>query len=408
MPSVEVELDPAAAGFDPDRLDRLDRRLARFVDEGRLAGWQVVISRHGKVVHASCRGERDAARHLPIEPDTIYRIFSMTKPVTALAAMMLVEQGEMLLTDPISRWLPEFANPRVYVGGSDLAPTTVPAAEPIRVRHLLTHTAGFAYAFLRAHPVAMMYRNAGLDEFTGKVGTLAEMSEQWGSMPLVFEPGTEWQYSIASDVLGRLIEVVSGTPLDAFFDKHILGPLGMVDTAFRVTEGKRDRLAELYLATPAGFTPATAIAETILADRWLSGGAGLVSTAHDFRRFTQLLLHDGEFDGVRLLAPATARLMHANHLPGGGDLASVGRPIYAEFPMNGMGFGLSMATMLDLAASGMAGSVGDYGWGGFASTAFVIDPALDLTYEFYTQLMPSSQLPIRPLLRQLIHQAIVA
>jgi CubicO group peptidase (beta-lactamase class C family) len=407
MGSVEVELEPAAAGFDPDRLDRLDRRLARFIDDGLMAGWQVVVSRHGKVVHASCRGERDVERHLPIEPDTIYRIFSMTKPITALAAMMLVEQGELLLTDPISRWLPEFGNPQIYVGGSDLAPITVPAGEPIRVRHLLTHTAGFAYAFLRAHPVAMMYRNAGLDEFTSKVRTLAEMCEQWAGMPLVFEPGTEWQYSISSDVLGRLIEVVSGSSLDAFFDKHILGPLGMTDTAFRVPEDKRNRLAELYLATPAGFTPATGIAETILTDRWLSGGAGLVSTAHDYRRFTQLLLGNGELDGVRLLAPATARLMHTNHLPGGADLASVGRPLYAEFPMEGMGFGLSVATLQDVAASGLAGSVGDYGWGGFASTVFVVDPALDLTYEFYTQLMPSTALPIRPLLRQLIHQAII-
>jgi len=407
MTNLEVEIEPAAAGFDPDRLNRLDNRLGRFVDEGRLAGWQVVVSRHGKVVHASCRGERDAARHLPIESDTIYRIFSMTKPITALAAMILVEQGELLLTDPISRWLPEFANPRIFVGGSDLAPTTVPATEPIRVRHLLNHTAGFAYGFLRAHPVAMMYRNAGLDEFGAGSNTLAQMCEQWAAMPLVFEPGTEWQYSIASDVLGRLIEVVSGTPLDAFFDKHILGPLGMVDTAFRMPEDKRDRLAELYLSTPAGFTAASSISEAIFTERWPSGGAGLVSTAADYRRFTQLLLRDGELDGVRLLAPATARLMHANHLPGNQDLASVGRLLFAEFPMTGMGFGLSMATMLDVAAAGMAGSVGDYGWGGFASTAFVVDPKLDLTYEFYTQLMPSSALPIRPLLRQLIHQAIV-
>jgi len=407
MTSLDVELEPAAAGFDPDRLARLDRRLARFIDDGLLPGWQLVISRHGKVVHASCRGERDAARHLPIEPDTIYRIFSMTKPITALAAMMLVEQGELQLSDPISRWLPEFANPRIYVGGSDLAPSTVPATEPIRVRHLLTHTAGLTYAFLRANPVAMMYCDAGLDEFTSKAGTLAEMSQQWAAMPLVFEPGTQWQYSVASDVLGRLIEVVSGSSLDAFFDKHILGPLGMADTAFRVPADKRDRLAELYLATSSGFAPATSIAEAMLAERWLSGGAGLVSTAHDFHRFSQLLLHDGELDGVRLLAPASARLMHANHLPGGGDLASVGQPLYAEFPMHGVGFGLSVAPMLDVVASGMAGSVGDYGWGGFASTVFVVDPALELTFEFYTQLIPSSALPIRPLLRQLIHQAIV-
>ncbi|HTZ43270.1 MAG TPA: serine hydrolase domain-containing protein [Jatrophihabitans sp.] len=408
MTGIEIEADPAEAGFDPDRLARLDRRLGRFVDEGRLPGWQVVVSRHGKVVHASCYGERDVAAHLPVEPDTLFRIYSMTKPVTALAAMMLVEQGELLLTDPIGTWLPEFAEPRIFAGGTDLEPVTVPAAEPIRVRHLLTHTAGFAYGFLRSHPVALMYRNAGLDEFGGGGQTLAEITRQWASMPLVFEPGSEWQYSIASDVLGRLIEVISGEPLDAFFDRHILGPLGMTDTGFVVPEAQRHRLAELYAATPAGFARADRLAGAALTERWPSGGGGLVSTARDYQRFTQLLLRDGELDGVRLLAPATARLMHTNFLPDNQDLASFGRPLFAESPLVGVGFGLSLSTTIDVPASGMAASVGDYGWGGFASTAFTVDPALELTYEFYTQLMPSTAVPVRPLLRQLVHQAIVA
>jgi len=408
MAGVAVELDPSEAGFDPARLARLDGRLRRFVDDGRLPGWQLVVNRHGKVVHTTCYGQRDVERGLPIEPDTRYRIFSMTKPITALAIMMLVEQGELLLTDEIRRWLPEFAEPRVYAGGSDLAPATVPATEPIRVRHLLTHTAGLSYGFLRANPVAMMYRNAGLAEFGNGDRTLAELCQAWAALPLVFRPGTEWQYSVASDVLGRLVEVVSGQSLESFFDQHILGPLGMRDTSFRVAEADRDRLAALYQAGPDGFSPAArSMAESVFAPRWPSGGGGLVSTAADYRRFTQLLLGDGSFDGVRLLAPATARLMHANHLPGNQDLASFGQPLYAETPMVGVGFGLSMSTVIDPVACGMAASLGDYGWGGLASTTFTVDPVLDLSYEFYTQLVPSSALPIRPLLRQLVHQSII-
>ncbi|MGI8667672.1 MAG: serine hydrolase domain-containing protein [Jatrophihabitans sp.] len=407
MTGIEVSTDPAELGFDAGRLARIDSRLARFVDEGRLAGWQVVVTRRGQVAHASCYGQRDVARNLPIEPDTLYRIYSMTKPVTSVAAMMLWEQGEFQLTDPIAQWLPEFAEPRVYVAGSDLAPATVPATEPIRVRHLLSHTAGLTYSFLRGHPVDARYRNAGLDEFANPGSSLAELSTRWAEQPLLFQPGSQWCYSVATDVLGRLVEVISGMSLNAFFDKHIIGPLGMTDTSFVVAEQHRNRLAELYTATPDGFARAGSLAEAAFTERWPSGGAGLVSSAADYHRFSQLLLRGGELAGVRLLAPATVALMSANQLPGGVDLASFGRPLYAESPMRGVGFGYGLSTTIDVAASGMAASVGDYGWGGLASTAFTVDPARELTMLLFTQLIPSSALPLRGLLRQLVHQAIV-
>ncbi|MDQ2837972.1 MAG: beta-lactamase family protein [Actinomycetota bacterium] len=408
MTAIEVTADPAEVGVDADRLKRIDSRLARYVAEGRLPGWQAVVTRRGQVVHASSHGLRDVASNLPVEPDTLFRIYSMTKPVTSVAAMMLWEQGEFQLTDPIRKWLPEFAEPQVYVAGSDLAPATVPATEPIRVRHLLTHTAGLTYGFMRSHPVDARYRSAGLDEFSNWTDSLAQMSQRWAAQPLVFQPGAEWQYSVATDVLGRLVEVISGMSLEAFFDKHILGPLKMTDTSFVVAEANRSRLAELYNATPDGFLAAGKQSTAVLTARWPSGGHGLVSSAHDYHRFSQLLLRGGELDGVRLLAPSTVALMTTNHLPGGVDLAGYGRPLFAESPMRGVGFGYGMSTTIDVPASGMAGSVGDYGWGGLASTVFTVDPARELTMLFFTQLIPSSALPLRALFRQLVHQAIVA
>jgi CubicO group peptidase (beta-lactamase class C family) len=407
MNAVEVELDPAEAGLDPGRLARIEPRLARYVEDGLMPGWLAVISRHGKIVYVGCHGQRDVARGLPVQADTLFRIYSMTKPITSVAAMMLWEHGEFELNDPISKWLPEFAEPRVFQGGTDLNPVTLPATEPIRVRHLLTHTAGLTYSFHRSHPVDARYRAAGLDEFGDGSPTLAEMSQRWAAQPLVFQPGSEWLYSVATDVLGRLIEVISGQSLDSFFDEHILGPLGMSDTHFTVAAADADRLAQLYTAIPNGFAPVGSRSQSALADRWKSGGGGLTSTAWDYHRFSQLLLRGGELDGVRLLAPSTVTLIRTNQLPGGVDLQVYGRPVFAESPMPGVGFGYGVSTIIDLPASRLAGSVGDFGWGGLASTVFTVDPARQLTITFFTQLIPSSALPIRPLLRQLVHQAIV-
>ena len=410
---LKAEIDPAEAGFDPDRLRRLDDQLARYVDDGRLPGWLVAVSRHGRLAHVSCYGSRDTEQGLPAEPDTLWRIYSMTKPVTSVAAMMLYEEGAFQLTDPVSRFIPSFAGVRVYTGGSDQRPVTVPATEPVRIWHLLTHTAGLTYGFHRTHPVDAMYRAAGFDVAL-PAPALAEACDRWAAMPLLFQPGAEWNYSVATDVLGRVVEVASGQPLDQFFAERIFGPLGMTDTGFFAPREDLARLAVLYgQGRDGALVRLDALAENARKPpTMLSGGGGLVSTAADYHRFTQLLLPRqdspaGELDGVRLLSPRTVRYMGRNHLPGGLDLATFGRPVNAEDPRRGSGFGLGFGVVIDPVRAGVVCSPGELSWGGLASTAFWIDPAEELTVSFFTQLIPSSLLPIRPQLRQLVYQALV-
>ena len=413
MSELKAETDPAEVGIDPARLRRLDGQLARYVDDGRLPGWLVTVSRHGRLAHVSRYGSRDAEQGLPVEPDTLWRIYSMTKPITSVAAMMLYEEGAFQLTDPVSRFIPSFAGVRVYTGGSDQRPVTVPAAEPVRIWHLLTHTAGLTYGFHRVHPCDAMYRAAGFDVAFPPELSLAQACDIWAGIPLVFQPGAEWNYSHATDVLGRVVEVASGQPLDEFFAQRIFGPLGMTDTAFAVPPDQRTRLAALY-GLGAGGKAARLRAldgEAHKPPALLSGGGGLVSTAADYHRFTQLLLPRadspaGELDGVRLLSPRTVAYMGRNHLPGGLDLATFGRPINAEAPQRGFGFGLGFAVVIDPVRAGVVCTPGEMSWGGLASTAFWIDPAEELTVSFFTQLIPSSAHPLRPQLRQLVYQAL--
>ncbi|EHR50089.1 penicillin-binding protein, beta-lactamase class C [Saccharomonospora marina XMU15] len=410
MTNLAVEAEAEELGFDARRLSRIDRRMARYVDEGLLPGWLTVVARHGRVAHLSSYGHRDLEAGLGVEVDTLWRIYSMTKPITSLAAMMLFEEGEFELTDPIHRWLPEFAEPRVFVKGSALRPVTEPATEPIRVWHLLTHTAGLTYGFHHAHPVDGIYRAAGFEWSTPQGKDLAACSEAWAELPLLFQPGTEWNYSVATDVLGRLVEVVSGMPLDRFFAERIFGPLGMTETSFHVDGDAVDRLAALYVPDPLtrrakrNDTFGEAIKKK---PACLQGGAGLVGTAADYHRFTQLLLRGGELDGTRLLSPRTVRLMTRNHLPGDVDLEQFGRPLFAEIPFNGFGFGLGFSVLRDPAKAKTLSSEGEFAWGGAASTAFWVDPAEGLTVLFFTQLMPSSTYPLRQQLRQLVYQALV-
>lgn len=404
---LELTADPGAVGLDAGRLRRLDARLQRWVDEGALPGFLVTVARHGELVHVGTGGHRDVEAGLPVTPDTLWRIFSMTKPVTSVAAMSLYEEGAFELTDPISRWLPEFAEPRVYVAGSDQKPVTVPATEPIRVQHLLTHTSGLTYGFHRTHPVDAMYRAAGHEWGTPPGADSAEVSRQWAAVPLVFQPGSEWNYGVSTDVLGRLVEVVAGKPLDEVFAERVLGPLGMTDTSFGLRPGDdAGRLAQLY---GAGVVPLAAFAAAAhQRPAFLSGGGGLVSTAGDYLRFVEMLRAGGVTpSGQRILGPRTLAHMVTNHLPGGVDLETFGRPLFAETPLRGVGFGLGFSMVLDPARYGVVSSVGDYSWGGAASTAFYVDPVEDLTVTFYTQLLPSSTLPIRSFLRQLVNQALV-
>jgi CubicO group peptidase (beta-lactamase class C family) len=404
---LTVETDPAAVGLDPARLARLDARLARWVDEGQLPGFLVTVARHGDLAHVGSYGLRDVEAGLPVTPDTIWRIFSMTKPVTSVAAMSLYEEGAFELTDPISRWLPEFAEPRVYVAGSSARPVTEPATEPIRVWHLLTHTAGLTYGFHHTHPVDAMYRAAGHEWGTPPGADSAAVSAQWAALPLVFQPGSEWNYGVSTDVLGRLVEVVAGKPLDEVFAERVFGPLGMTETSFGLRpDDDPALLARLY---GPGCTPLAAF-EPAAKQRpaFLSGGGGLVSTAGDYLKFVEMLRAGGATpDGGRVLGSRTVAHMVRNHLPGGADLETCGRPLFAETPLRGVGFGLGFSMVLDPARYGTVSSVGDYSWGGAASTAFYVDPVEDLTVTFYTQLLPSSTLPIRGYLRSLVHQAIV-
>ncbi|MBO0785827.1 MAG: beta-lactamase family protein, partial [Actinobacteria bacterium] len=379
MSELKPEVEAAEAGLDPDRLRRIDRHFARYVDDGRLPGWLVTVSRRGRLAHASWYGSRDLEAGLPVEPDTLWRIYSMTKPVTSVAAMMLWEEGRFELTDPVSRFIPSFADVRVYTGGSEVRQVTVPATEPVRIWHLLTHTAGLTYGFHRTHPVDALYRDAGYEWAWPGGTTLAGACDAWAGFPLLFQPGTEWNYSVATDVLGRVVEVVSGLSLDEFFRTRILGPLGMTSTSFHVGDADAGRLAALY--TPGRDGKAARLDSLGAAARTkpslFSGGGGLVSTASDYHRFLQLLLSSpdspaGELGGVRLLSPRTVGYMARNHLPGGLDLETFGRPLYAESPFRGVGFGLGFAVVIDPVPGKVICSEGELSWGGAASTAFWI------------------------------------
>ncbi|MFL5356401.1 serine hydrolase domain-containing protein [Archangium sp.] len=410
MADFGIDVDPGEVGLDVGRLRRIDAHFGRYVDDGRLAGWQVMVSRRGKVAHLTSYGLADKEAGRAVETDTVWRIYSMTKPVTSVAAMMLWEEGAFELSDPVSRWLPEFAQPRVYVGGPASKPVTVPATEPIRVWHLLTHTAGLTYGFHRVHVTDEIHRQQGFELGAPEGFDLAACVRAWAEIPLMFQPGAEWNYSVATDVLGRLVEAISGQSLDTFFAERIFGPLGMKDTGFWCPEGSQGRLAALYAMSAAHGGPVRAEASGKRFTKppsWLSGGGGLVSTTRDYTRFTWMLLNGGELDGVRLLSPRTVGYMTRNHLPGGADLAAFGRPLFAETRFDGVGFGLGFGVVVDPAAYRTLTSVGEYHWGGMASTAFWVDPAEQLTVVFMTQLIPSSTHPIRTQLRQLVYQSLV-
>ncbi len=406
---VQQQADPADLGFDADRLARIDRHFAHYVDDGRLAGWQVAVARRGQVVHTSTYGMADLATGRRFADDTIVRMFSMTKPITSVAVMMLVEEGLASLKDPISKWIPSFAGMQVYKEGAPTKPSLRPATEPIRLWHLLTHTAGLTYGFHYTHPVDAIYRKAGFDFGIPQGLDLEACCDRWAELPLLFEPGTEWNYSVAVDVLGRIVEVASGQSLDEFFAERIFQPLGMVDTGFWVPEDQIDRFTTLYIPDPT-----TGSAVPIPVDRgytkpprMLGGGGGLVGTAADYLRFCHMLLGRGVLDGARILGSRTIDYMTRNHLPGGADLEELGRPGFNEAEYHGIGFGLGFSIVDDPVKNKVPSSKGEFAWGGAASTAFWVDPAEEVVVVFLTQLLPSSTHPIRPALKQLVYQALV-
>ena len=401
-----VNAKPEDVGLSSQRLERVNGWAQRLVDDGRLAGVTTMVARRGRVVHLHSCGMADRAAGRAMAADTIVRIYSMTKPLTSVALMMLYEQGLFQLDDPITRFLPYFANMRVASGGQSGKIDTVPAARDITFRDLLTHTSGLTYGFMQSTLVDQHYRDQGID-FQATEGTLGELVERVAGLPLLAQPGAEWNYSIATDVLGHLVAVISGEPFGEFLARRVIAPLGMVDTGFHVPAADHARFAANYARGADGTLaliddPATS---PYLQPRAIcSGGGGLVSTAGDYMRFCQFMLNRGELDGTRLLGRKTVELMTSNHLRG--DMAAMGMPRFSESSYEGVGFGLGFSVMLDPARAQMLGTPGEYAWGGAASTAFWVDPAEDMAVVLLTQLMPSSTYPIRRELRVLTYAAI--
>ena len=399
--------NPSDAGFAADRLARIERWMGEQIASGRLAGVEVMIHRKGRTAFHQCTGKRDLARGTPATPDTIYRIYSMTKAMTSVAIMTLYEEGRFQLDDPIARFLPEFAGQRVYAGGGYGAVQTEPANRDITFRDLLTHTSGLTYGFMMANPVDATYRAQKL-ELPGTDMTLAEFASKVAKVPLIAQPGAEWNYSVATDILGHLVAVISGKPFDQFLAERIITPLGMTDTAFSVPSDKVNRFAACYTRGPDGRPLLQDDPETsrfLKSPKAPSGGGGLVSTARDYMKFCQMLLGRGMLGSTRLLGRKTVELMTMNHL--NGDMAAMGQPRFGESNFHGIGFGLGFSVTLDPAKAQISGSPGEFAWGGMASTAYWIDPVEDMAVILMTQLMPSSQYPIRRELRVLAYQAIV-
>ena len=410
MTQHSIDVDPSEVGLDPQRLARIEQHFAKYVDDGRLPGWHIAVSRGGKLAYNTSYGHADVENGKPIADDTIYRIYSMTKPICAVAALILWEEGKFEMHDQVKWFIPSFANQKVFRSGTLTAPRFEPVSEPMEMWHLFSHTAGMTYGFVYANPVDQMYRNAGFEWGTPQGKNLAEVIDILAELPLMFQPGAEWAYSMSIDVLGRVVEVLSGMTLGEFMKKRIFEPLGMNDTGFYCPEDQAHRLAALYVPNPAD---KKAIRSDAMGAGALNkpvaelGGGGLVSTMADYVKFAEMLRGGGQLNGVRILGPRTVELMGTNMLPNNADLTAYGRPLFSETTFDGVGFGLGMSVTLDAATAKVPGTPGDFGWGGAASTNFTVDPLEDMTYTIMTQLLPSSTWPIRSQLKQLVHQALV-
>ncbi|MGO3932984.1 beta-lactamase family protein [Rhodopseudomonas pseudopalustris] len=400
---------PATAGMSATALQRIDDHLQRrYLDSGRFAGTQVLVYRRGAIVHHQVAGFADLERRVPMKPDTLFRIYSMTKPLTSVAFMMLVEEGRVALDEPVAKYIPQWANLGVFQAGITAPFLTRPPVRPMQIVDLLRHTSGLTYGFQNRSNVDAAYRDKKIGEIE-KSGTMQSMIDDLASIPLEFSPGEAWNYSVSTDVVGYLVEKISGQPFDQFLQQRIFDPLGMHDTGFHVPAAKAHRLAACYAADgKGGMTlqddPTTS--SFLEPPSFISGGGGLVSTAADYLVFCRALLNRGELGGVRLIGPKTLKLMTANHLPGGRDLTEMSRSMFSEATNAGVGFGLGFAVTMDPAKTLLPGSPGEYYWGGAASTAFWIDPAEELITIFMTQLLPSSQYPVRRELRTLVYSAI--
>ena len=406
-----MKIDADAAGLDATRLERITEHLNRaYLEPGKIPGCQTVVYRHGAVGYFSSLGSMDLERDKPVAEDTIWRIYSMTKPITGVALMSLYERGLFRLNDPVHRFIPEWRDLKVKARQPDGSTQLVEPERPMTVRDALMHMTGLGWGV--EGPLVMdRFLQAMAVVRGGREGTLQTMIDNLADKPLVFHPGTRWLYGLSTDVCGRLVEIISGQRFDDYLRSTIFDPLQMHDTAFHVPDSEIDRFAASYgrrkdktlklLDNPEK----SAYREP---PNFLSGGGGLVSTTEDYLRFCRMLLHGGELDGVRVLGRKTIELMSMNHLPGGGELREFALPGgYGETGFDGVGFGLTMAVGLGPVATQSVGSANDYYWGGAASTIFWIDPAEDLVAIFMTQLMPSGSFDFRGQLKSIIYPAIV-
>ena len=399
----------ASHGFDADRLAAIDALIkTRYIDSGLLPHAQLLVAQDGEIAHFSSQG---AAREggAPIDDSSLFRIASMTKPITSIAFMMLLEEGKVALDTPVHHVLPELKRLGVYDGGGAGVPfRTKPTAEPMRMVDLLRHTSGLTYGFQNRSNIDAAYRSGKIESWHGGLdlqGFVAALAD----IPLEFSPGTAWNYSVSTDVLGAVVERVSGQPLDVFFRDRIFAPLGMNDTFFQVPADKIDRLTDCYTFDPA---KGRVMYDRGAASAWsrqptlLSGGGGLVSSTLDYHRFCRMCLGGGTLDGVRIVGRKTLDLMTQNHLPGGSDLAAMSKSLFSETTNAGTGFGLGFAVTIDPVRSMVPGSVGEYYWGGMFSTAFFVDPVERVSMVFMTQLSPSNVYPIRRELKTMIYAAL--
>ncbi|MFZ1886401.1 MAG: serine hydrolase domain-containing protein [Candidatus Binataceae bacterium] len=402
-----METSPKRAGFAPDRLDRITDHLNRnYIESGKISGCQTLVARHGHVAYFKSMGMADRERKTPIADDTIFRLYSMSKPITSVALMSLYEQGHFQLNDPVARFIPEWRDHKVWISGDGATMETAAPARPMTMRHVLSHQGGLTYGATN-HPVDRAYREAGVRRGEGE--TLASFVHKLAKVPLRYTPGEHWMYSFSTDVCGYLVEAISGKPFDQYLQDTIFDPLGMADTAFSVAPKNVGRFAANYERKPDKTLKLIDDPERsayLKEPSFFSGGGGLTGTTADYLRFCEMLRRGGELDGARIVGSRTIDLMRQNHLAGGKDLSTMATGDFSETAYDGVGFGLGFAMTLGQVAHGALGE-GDYYWGGAASTIFWVDPKEDLVVIFMTQLMPSGTFNFRGQLRNIIYSAIV-
>ena len=405
---VSELVTPETVGMNSAQLERVGEHLRRrYVEPGKIPGSIALVARRGQPCYLDVAGLRDVERGTPMTADTIVRIYSMTKPVTSVALMILYERGLFSLDDPVHRYIPAWKGLRVRTAGSHPLFATVPCQRPMTIRDLFMHTSGLTYDFMHASNVDAAYRELGVG-LPRRGYTLQQMIDQLAGLPLEFSPGERWNYSVATDVLGYLIEVLSGQSLPDFMRTALFEPLGMTDTSFEIPADKLDRLASCYERNlQKEMVLQDDCRDSHFASRsFWSGGGGLLSTVTDYYRFSQMLLNGGSLDGQRVIGSRTLQFMTRNHLPGGVDMSQFATGSFSETVYGGVGFGLGFANKLDPVRNGFPGSVGSFFWGGLASTLFWVDPAEELVVIFLTQLIPSSTFNFRGQLESIIYAAL--